>query len=566
MTASSPRDTCDGLWWSASNSRLVPTPLTPANTEPGQLTETDQFTEPDQATPDEEKNMSTSSGDSEVVVPDHVATPDVVAAAAAAETADSASGETTVTGPGGADLAGTDSIGTGSGSTDSISTDSANSGIEDRWAAFSAGLHAMRWTKDHTATQPDETPAITNTTPATTPKTHSVDPFAQQPHNTHRAVRSRWQQWSELGTRWSDEAWHDLGEAAQSVSTWTHQKWAQVPELLPGRTARRSALDQAIITQTTYEWCGADVTESPIGSLTGEHHTITLTDGSEVHAEIDEPEGWDPTQPTVVFSHGYALSRDSWHFQRQALRGQYRMVFWDQRGHGQSQNVDLTNMSIDLLGQDLWAVVKQTCPTGPIILVGHSMGGMTVMAAAAARPDILEERVVGVALVATSPSHLRHNTFGWGLAGAVVQRATPAALQALATIPRVTRRTRNAISAAEEFMVKRYSFASEVPTEVADAVVRMIRETTVPVLAAFMDKFDDHDKRAALVLFNRIETLVLVGDQDVMTPQSYSDRIVRRIPHAEYVVVQQAGHMVAMEHPELVTDHLRDFLRRATQG
>lgn len=450
------------------------------------------------------------------------------------------------------------------------------------------------------ATTPNRQPSATGnisaqsngrTSDEIAPRTASVDPFADGPHHGQRAVRSRWQQLSEVGSRLSSEALHELNGVAQSVSDWTHRTWTNLPNWATERSAQLTISSPSAVkpdhtppNHTPLNRIGAsrvgpsrsdetptDIahTDQPdwfnIGALTGQIHKVTLRDGSILHAEVDEPEDWDATQPTIVFSHGYALSRDSWHFQRLALRGKYRMVFWDQRGHGLSRKAVLSHTSIDLLGQDLWEVINATCPTGPVILVGHSMGGMTVMAAAAARPDQLEERVTGVALVATSPSHLRHNNFGWGIAGALAQRATPAALQALAAVPRVTRRTRLAAIAIEEFMVKRYSFASDVPPQVADSVAHMIRDTTVPVLAAFMDKFDDHDKRAALALFNRMETLVLVGDRDVMTPRSYSDRIVRRIPHAEYVVVQQAGHMVAMEHPELVTDHLEDFLRRATQ-
>lgn len=111
--------------------------------------------------------------------------------------------------------------------------------------------------------------------------------------------------------------------------------------------------------------------------------------------------------PTVVFSHGYCLSQDSWHFQRSALRGAVRTVHWDQRSHGRSSRghgqIDGTEpVTIDLLGRDLKAVLDAAVPEGPIVLVGHSMGGMTVMALADQFPEYVAERVVGVALIGTS--------------------------------------------------------------------------------------------------------------------------------------------------------------------
>ena len=90
--------------------------------------------------------------------------------------------------------------------------------------------------------------------------------------------------------------------------------------------------------------------------------------------------------PTIVFSHGYALSLDSWHFQRKALRGRYRLVFWDQRGHGRSATGPHGSATIDQIGRDLARVIEALAPDGPLVLVGHSMGGMTVMSLAEQDP------------------------------------------------------------------------------------------------------------------------------------------------------------------------------------
>ncbi|MGL5829611.1 MAG: alpha/beta fold hydrolase, partial [Angustibacter sp.] len=72
------------------------------------------------------------------------------------------------------------------------------------------------------------------------------------------------------------------------------------------------------------------------GSLRGLPMDVSSDDGTRIYAEID-----DLTDPvagvsglTVIFSHGFCLTQDIWHFQRQWLRGRYRTVLWDQRGHG----------------------------------------------------------------------------------------------------------------------------------------------------------------------------------------------------------------------------------------
>jgi len=98
---------------------------------------------------------------------------------------------------------------------------------------------------------------------------------------------------------------------------------------------------------------------------------------------------------------------DSWYYQRKALRGgRYRVVTWDQRGHGRSGTGPPASATIDQLGSDLSAVIDTVAPDGPLVLIGHSMGGMTVMALADRRPELFRERVLGVGLVSTSAGGL----------------------------------------------------------------------------------------------------------------------------------------------------------------
>src|SRR3712207_1693536 len=127
--------------------------------------------------------------------------------------------------------------------------------------------------------------------------------------------------------------------------------------------------------------------------------TVTTDDGVPLHVEVDG----DQTAPlTVVFSHGFTARLAEWELQRRALRNRARLVFWDQRGHGRSGWTPLTKATIDRTGRDLGEVLDATTPTGPVVLAGHSMGGMSIMALARQRPDLFGGRVVGVLLLATS--------------------------------------------------------------------------------------------------------------------------------------------------------------------
>jgi pimeloyl-ACP methyl ester carboxylesterase len=86
--------------------------------------------------------------------------------------------------------------------------------------------------------------------------------------------------------------------------------------------------------------------------------------------------------------------------------------------------------------------------------------------------------------------------------------------------------------------------------------------TPVDVIAEFYDTFMTHDKLTALDVLHDVEVLVLAGDSDLMTPPDHSRSIAEALPGARLVVVEDAGHMVALEHPEQVSGELLSLLER----
>ncbi|TGA93756.1 alpha/beta hydrolase [Streptomyces sp. MZ04] len=322
----------------------------------------------------------------------------------------------------------------------------------------------------------------------------------------------------------------------------------------------------------------------PYGSLRGMPGKAYADDGTELSYEVDEiePESAQaprrrrlfgrkaPAPVTVVFSHGYCLSQDSWHFQRAALRGVVRCVYWDQRSHGRSgrgvaQLDDGKPVSIDQLGRDLKAVIDAAAPEGPLVLVGHSMGGMTTMALADQFPELIRERVVGVALVGTSSGRLGQVNFGLPVAGMnAVRRVLPGVLKALGSQADLVERGRRATSDLFAGIIKRYSFSSrDVDPAISRFAERMIESTPIDVVAEFYPAFAEHDKAEALRYFAELPVLVLAGEKDMVTPSEHSEAIADLLPEAEFVLVPDAGHLVMLEHPEVVTDRLADLLGRA---
>jgi pimeloyl-ACP methyl ester carboxylesterase len=317
----------------------------------------------------------------------------------------------------------------------------------------------------------------------------------------------------------------------------------------------------------------------PYGSLRGTPGRAVADDGTELYYETDDPEGGIPDgAPTVVFSHGYCLAQDIWHFQRAALRGTghsahsgspvppLRAVYWDQRGHGRSGRGRAgETVTIDRLGRDLKAVLDAAVPEGPVVLVGHSMGGMTVMALAHHHPGYVAERVAAVALVGTSAGNLAEVTFGLPAAGArAVRRMAPGLLRTLAARADLVERGRRATADLFTGLVKRYSFgARDIDPGVARFAERLIESVPVDVVADFYPAFAEHEKTAALAAFGEVRpALILTGDRDLLTPREHSEAMAGALPHADLVVVEGAGHLVMLERPETVNDRLAELLAR----
>lgn len=332
-----------------------------------------------------------------------------------------------------------------------------------------------------------------------------------------------------------------------------------------GTAAERLAVGRPLLSRGGDSRSGHHAEGQPLGALHSPPTPVTADDGTVLYAEVDEPD--EPVDDlTVVFSHGYCLSLDSWHHQRAALRGRYRMVFWDQRGHGRSQRGPEDSANVDQLGRDLGRVIEATAPTGRLVLVGHSMGGMTVMSYAAHHTEEFGDRVIGAALLSTSSGGLSSVDFGLNRLGTAVQRLGPAALSLLARRPGLVERGRRIGSDLEQVLVRRFSYVSDVDEELVRFTADMIASTRIEVVSDFFPTFSAHDKREALAALDGIETLVLVGDDDLLTPADHSEDIVRLVPHAEHVVVRDGGHLVMLEHPEVVTPHLQALIERARRS
>lgn len=303
--------------------------------------------------------------------------------------------------------------------------------------------------------------------------------------------------------------------------------------------------------------------DEPFGKLHTEGISIVTDDGVALHVEIDG----NPDAPlTVVFAHGFTLNMDAFHFQRRDLGDAARLVFYDQRSHGASERSPSEHCTIDQLGRDLDAVLRAVAPSGPVVLVGHSMGGMTILSLADQHPELFGDRIVGVALLSTSTGNLAKDIVGVpGVVSRLVNPLVPSGAKLVRRRAAALERGRRAGSDFGFLFTRLVSFGPGAPPSLVEFMEQMLLDTSVEVMSEFFDTFLSHDKLKALGVLTDVPVLISCGSRDVLTPLSHSQLMADALPTAEFQVLPGANHMAKLERHEEVNAALRRLFDRAAE-
>ncbi|MBJ8345954.1 alpha/beta fold hydrolase [Antrihabitans sp. YC2-6] len=267
---------------------------------------------------------------------------------------------------------------------------------------------------------------------------------------------------------------------------------------------------------------------------------------------------------TVVFLHGHCLSTESWTFVTEALAAQYpaaKIVSYDHRGHGESQEAAAATYTITQLGHDLHDVLAAVAPTGPVVLVGHSMGGMTAITYAGLYAHEIGTRIVGIALIATAANGLAEAGYGRLLQNPIVSWFQAAVRKS----PAAMRRAKLAACKVFAPVVRSAEFGNrKVSPRVLALANAMHNATSIVTMATFLSSFMTYDETATMPSLSAIPTLVLCGTADLMTPPSHSVAMAAQVEYSDLVMVDGAGHSVILEQPAQVADALVRMLTRAS--
>ncbi|AQS69156.1 alpha/beta fold hydrolase [Streptomyces pactum] len=271
--------------------------------------------------------------------------------------------------------------------------------------------------------------------------------------------------------------------------------------------------------------------------------TVTAADGARIHVQVHGP----GNAPAVVLAHGWACSTAFWAAQIRSLSADHRVIAYDQRGHGRSPANPACGT--EALADDLEAVLEATLAPGEqAVIAGHSMGGMTVMAAAT-RPAV-RAHAAAVLLCSTGSSRLVASATVVPLGeGRVRTWLTRRVLGSRAPLGPVTPLARR--------ILKYGTMGPGSAPHMVDACARVVHACPRKVRHAWsrvLDLLDlDHGVREL-----RMPVELVVGTADRLTPPVHARSLAAALPNCVGLTeLPGLGHMTPVEAPELVTGKIR---------
>ncbi|MGW0614029.1 alpha/beta fold hydrolase [Streptomyces sp. NPDC002788] len=279
--------------------------------------------------------------------------------------------------------------------------------------------------------------------------------------------------------------------------------------------------------------------------------TAVSADGARLHVEVHGPEG----APAVVLAHGWTCSTAFWAAQIRELAADHRVVAYDQRGHGRSPASPVC--STDALADDLEAVLEATLAPGEqAVIAGHSMGGMTVMAASGRAA--FRAHTAAVLLCSTGSSQL--------VAASTVVPMRPGRLRTWLTRRILgSRAPLGPVTPLARRILKYGTMGPASAPHMVEACARVVHACPRKVRHTWSQVLDLLDLDLG-VRELRVPAAVVVGTADRLTPPVQARALAEALPHCTGLTeLPGIGHMTPIEAPELVTKRIRELVHAHVQ-
>lgn len=340
-----------------------------------------------------------------------------------------------------------------------------------------------------------------------------------------------------------------------------------------------------------------------------ERSGVTTPDGVRLNVEVSGPAD---APVTVLLVHGWTCSTRSWHNQVEGLPqilgpDAVRVVTYDHRGHGRSDAAPAGSTRLEQLADDLLTVLDEVVGDGPVVYAGHSMGGMTLMAAADRHPELFGPRIRAAALVSTTSGHLTEGALGLptrfdpaavriaprvlnavgrridrragaraaeagALAAEAGARAAEAGsraraagdLRSAARLAEVARRAGVVAARLQRPALRQVVFGKKPDPAEVDLFLQDLAVVPGASYGGFFETMLEHDRGDALKVLEQLPVEIMHGTRDRLLPARHANRMAAQLPSARLWIYPGAGHMLMQERPRDVTHRVASLVRKAS--
>jgi len=277
----------------------------------------------------------------------------------------------------------------------------------------------------------------------------------------------------------------------------------------------------------------------------GRMQRIQRPDGSELVIEHAGTE----SAPVLLFTHGWSLDRSDWDDLRSSLEDHFHLVFWDLAGLGESKAPRNADHSLDKMAADLEAVLTEATD-GPVILVGHSIGGMIQQVFCRMYPEHLESRVRGLIFVHTTYTNPTKTAIGAPILMALQEPVLkPLTYLSIWLAPLTWLSNWQSYSNGSLHLSARlFCFAGRQSWRQLDHVAKLQARAWPAVVGRGSIAMTKFDEQATLPNVH-VPVLVVGGENDRLTKVEASQHLARLFPDAKIVTLPDAGHFGFWEHP-----------------
>jgi pimeloyl-ACP methyl ester carboxylesterase len=284
-------------------------------------------------------------------------------------------------------------------------------------------------------------------------------------------------------------------------------------------------------------------------------HLVSPT-GSQLRLASKGPE----TAPTVVLTHGWGLDHTIWDTLSEALSDRFRVVAWDLPGLGGSKPPRGAEIGLDLFARDLAAILDGT--EGPVVLVGHSIGGMILQTLVRDHAAALE-KVKGLVLLNTTYTNPLRTMALSPLAQALRRPVLePSLWLTILLAPLAQLSAWQSYLSGSAHLANRVGFASKVTRSQLEQTTLLTTRNSQAASARGNLAMFQWDATDALA---RAHTPVLIvgGQQDLVTKPGASQVMAATTPGATLRLIDHANHMGFLEHLDAYAPEIEAFCERA---